>query len=334
MGDVDGDGQPEIVYADFGRDDLVLLSIGCLVAPTPQFIVEDASCGSDNGTIAVDTSDFNDPTFSWDTGAATATIADLSAGEYTVTITDANGCTATGSVTITELPIAEIELAGTDTSCGNEDGTATVEVLSGTIDAINWSTGATTATIEDLAGGTYSVVVTDENGCQIEQTIDVRALLNPTVDLGEDIMLPEGELVTLDASGDGLTYTRSTGETSPSIMVSMAGTYTVTVTNADGCTASDEVVVTVVTDVEELRVEDYFSIQPNPTNGLVSISSDGQTKFQSIRVLSFTGRELRFIALDQQQTSLQLDLSDLPAGSYLLQVDTGQRTYLRLVVKH
>lgn len=102
----------------------------------------------------------------WSSGATTQTITGLSADWYSVTITDANGCTAETSVEVGSNP-SQIVVAATvtDEHCDDNHGAASASANGGTSYAYTWSTGATTATISGLTAGTYTVTVTDANGC-------------------------------------------------------------------------------------------------------------------------------------------------------------------------
>ena len=101
----------------------------------------------------------------WSNDSTTATITNLPAGTYTVTATDANGCTITGSGTVTEPSILELDLSFTsETSAGAADGTATASVNGGTGNyTYVWTTSQTSAMITNLPAGDYCVTVTDEN---------------------------------------------------------------------------------------------------------------------------------------------------------------------------
>ncbi|MBA4318308.1 MAG: hypothetical protein C0412_07900, partial [Flavobacterium sp.] len=108
-------------------------------------------------------------TYLWSNGATTATVTGIAAGTYTVTVTDANGCTATRNFTITQ-PSAISTATGSQTnvSCnGGTNGSASVSPSGGTAGyTYSWSpSGGTAATATGLAAGSYTVTVTDANGC-------------------------------------------------------------------------------------------------------------------------------------------------------------------------
>lgn len=333
IGDINNDGTMDIVYADFGRDDLILLTIGCLVAPVPSITVVDATCDENNGTATVDTAIFTDPSFEWSNGAITSSIADLAAGEYEVTVTDSNGCSSTGAVIIEAIPVSEVEIEGTDTTCGNSDGTATINVISGSISSYEWSNGATTPSISNLDGGGYSVTVTDENNCTLVSSIDIVSLMNPTVNLGEDIMLNEGEGTIIDATGEGLIYEWSTGESTPTIMVMDPGVYSVTVTNSQGCTATDEVEVTLITSTDDLAEDGRLEIYPNPTKGNVLISIREGIQINDLTLMTSAGSVVWHQEAGRGQNAIQINLNELPNGLYVIHLNTSEGSFSRKIIK-
>ncbi|MDN3635829.1 SprB repeat-containing protein, partial [Neolewinella lacunae] len=129
----------------------------------------DVLCNGDtDGTLTVvATGGTLDYTYLWSNGQTTATATGLAAGTYTVTVTDANGCTETATGTVNEPTDLEAAIADTDVLCnGDTDGTLTVVATGGTPDyTYLWSNGQTTATATGLAAGIYTVTVTDANGC-------------------------------------------------------------------------------------------------------------------------------------------------------------------------
>ena len=181
-------------------------------------------------------------TYVWDFGGTlqTENVSPTSATTYTVTGTDANGCTNTATVSIAVNPLPTVSLGPDISQCmGN--------VM---LDAQNpgatylWSSSATTQTIIVSSSGTYYVVVTDANGCSNSDTINVNFNAGPIVDLGNDITQCGGT-VLLDAGNVGSTYLWNTNAVTQTISVSTSGTYSVVVTNSSGCTGSDSVNVTI-----------------------------------------------------------------------------------------
>jgi len=199
----------------------------------------------------------NDLAFSWSDGSAGESISVSDSGTYQVIVTDAiNGCTSVQNVVITkdfEKPLFEL----------TSPDLLTCEVPSITLSAIEstpsdnyvyeWSTGATTPMIQANTPMDYSLTITDAgNGCvevksvSVEQDISQPTLVLDTPDeLFIDCTIPS---ITLDASSsssnNGVVYSWSDGSTSPSISVTEAGEYAVTITDAiSGCPMSEMVVV-------------------------------------------------------------------------------------------
>ncbi len=191
------------------------------------------------GTVTIDAGTPG-ATYSWSTGATTQQITVSTSGNYSVVITDANGCTANDNIDITINPLPTVDLGPNIAQCGG----------SVVLDAGNpgatylWGTNETTQTITVSAGGTYSVVVTDANGCSNSDAVTVNINSSPTVNLGADVTQCGGS-VTLNAQNSGASYSWSTGETTQTIIVAASGTYSVVVTDANGCTGNDAVNVTI-----------------------------------------------------------------------------------------
>jgi len=177
----------------------------------------------------------------WSNGATTQTIAVNTAGTYTVTVTTAAGCDQTDAIVITTNPKPILNLGANVNSCvGN--------II--TIDAGNagatylWSNGSVSQTIQVTQSGNYSVAVTNALGCISRDTISVNFNAIPVVNLGADKSICSNAPTTLDAGNAGATYLWSTGDTTQTILAANVGTYSVTVTNANGCIATDEIMIT------------------------------------------------------------------------------------------
>ncbi|MBK9678533.1 MAG: T9SS type A sorting domain-containing protein [Saprospiraceae bacterium] len=177
----------------------------------------------------------------WSTGASTNAIYVSVAGSYYVQYDDGSGCSSNMSnmITVTTDTIPVVQITGDTAIC---DG-STVMLNAGIHPAYLWSTGSTSSSISVGAPGTYSVMVTDGNGCKGSDTIvtTVSAIPAPVI-TGIFVVCPN-DSTTLYA-GPGLSYLWSTGATSDSIIVKTADVFSVTVTNLDGCTGNSAPVQT------------------------------------------------------------------------------------------
>jgi len=186
----------------------------------------------------------------WSTGDVTATVVNLCAGEYTVTMTDMFGYQMPDTVLLVAPLAIEIESSVDHVSCfGASDGSINLLVSGGTSPYIfHWSNGRTTEDVSGLIAGTYSVTVTDENGCTAVEIIVVTqpsALVLGAIATPSTCELNDGEVaVTVTGSIPPYTFFWSTGATTQNISGLAPGIYTVTVTDAHGClsTVSSEVI--------------------------------------------------------------------------------------------
>ncbi|MGC9331023.1 MAG: beta strand repeat-containing protein, partial [Bacteroidales bacterium] len=184
--------------------------------------------------------------YAWSGGASTNTAANSlsSAGTYTVTVTD-NGCTATESIAITsEPPVTASISTSTDATCyGYSDGSATVTAGGGDGSySYLWGDGQTTATASNLAANTYTVTVTDGSGCTAEATVNISSPNDLVMAVSYTQLNCFGDCdATASVTANGGTtpydFDWSNGSTGDNISGLCAGTYTVTVTDANGCTA-------------------------------------------------------------------------------------------------
>ncbi|MEZ4889331.1 MAG: gliding motility-associated C-terminal domain-containing protein [Crocinitomicaceae bacterium] len=195
--------------------------------------------------------------YSWNNNAgssATINVSPASTTTYIVTGTDANGCSGQAQATVTVAN--SLTLNATNVSMC-EGGNSTITVSgAGTNGTYTWQpatylSSATGNTVTFTAGATttYTITGTDANGCTGTTTVTATVNLNPTIDAGVDKIVCTGSNVTLTASGAGSngTYTWDNNVVNGSAFIPPVGTttYTVTGTTSNGCSATDQVTVTV-----------------------------------------------------------------------------------------
>lgn len=199
------------------------------------------TCGQQNGKLTANPQNGASPyTYSWTGGGNSQEYENLSEGTYSVTITDANNCKATAQATITNNAGFTVQTQVTQPTCQNPLGSATVTPNGGqTPFTYSWTNGESSASVNNLAQGQHIITVTDSNNCSVKDTITiVPNAQQPTIIISGNTAICAGQTTTLTASG-GATYSWSTGETGNSITVSpnTTTTYTVTGTDASGCSA-------------------------------------------------------------------------------------------------
>ena len=171
----------------------------------------------------------------WNNGMATNTINVTRPGQYTVTVSNAYGCTATSSATLAVNPIPTIILSNDTSIC--QGGSATLMAYASGCN-YHWSNNATTSSITVNQAGTYYVTATNyTTGCSNVASVTVTMNAKPTVSIAGSTTFCEGGSTTLTANTDAFnTYSWNTGVSNTPLNVTSAGTYTITVTNANGCT--------------------------------------------------------------------------------------------------
>ena len=226
--------------------------------PTPVEITgtaQQAICNLANGSIDITVSGGTSPyTYDWD-DPNVADIEDptgLFAGTYNVTVTDANGCTEVFSQAVTTPNGLEVSVIATDALCfGDANGNVDATIVGGVPPhTFAWSNSATTEDINALPQGTYTITVTDDEGC----TVTATATVNQPDALIAEVLAPLN--ASCNGSADGSLDLQVTGGVAPYTYLwnngagmqedptgLAAGTYIVTVTDANGCTYEEEAVI-------------------------------------------------------------------------------------------
>lgn len=208
--------------------------------------------GFNNGIISVSAVGGEPPfLYQWSNGFVGSSQGNLAAGTYCITLTSASGCTATDCVTLTNAPSFALTADVQDASCGSTaDGSISVAVSGGIPPyAYNWSNGANTQTINQLAAGRYILTVTDSNGCTGDLTVEVGNVLD-AVAQPETAILCQPDAVLLQgsssASGPNIVF-EWTGPNgllvnNADVLASIPGYYTlkVTDTNQADCYTTDQ----------------------------------------------------------------------------------------------
>lgn len=203
--------------------------------------------GTNDGSVTAGPTGGTTPyTYSWNTGATTATVTNLGAGMYSVTVTDDNDCTATQTVEVLagNCGLLTDFLVVNPLCNGLSNGQATVLLTGGSGPfTYDWSSGGSNATETGLAAGAYTVTVTDVNGCEV--TDDVTLTNPPLLSIALDTVVntscintPAGSATVTALGGTGvIAINWNNGQTGPTAINLTAGTYTAVATDENGCSA-------------------------------------------------------------------------------------------------
>ncbi|PHR46680.1 MAG: hypothetical protein COA32_09350 [Fluviicola sp.] len=281
------------------------------------------TCAGNDGSITglSASGGFGTLTFDWNgTTTPTEDLTNAVGGNYTLTVTDENGCTETsGPHTINPSPGPSIDLSGLtiqNESCLGNDGAITGIVASGSNIVIEWN--GTVEPDEDITGltaGSYTMVVTDDASCTATAgPFTVNSDPGPSIDdsniniVDETCLGDDGEITGIVVTGTNLTYEWNGNETVSADTVGLAdGSYTLVVTDGVGCSATSGPYT-----VNEI---------PDPTvdDSNIDISDEGCGQGNgSITGITATGNNLSYVWNGTVEPSI--DINNLSAGSYTLEV--------------
>ena len=284
-------GSHSVTVTDFnGCTSTISVNVNDNAAPSLNiFSITHVTCfgGSDGTASVLATGGVPPYTYLWSNGNTTATATGLSAGNYTVVVTGANGCVSsiTTSPGISQPPAITAAITTTNVSCnGGANGAASIVASGGTPGyTYQWWPGGTTGTsVSGLSAGLDSVTITDANGCTLTETFNIT---QPLVALSAsasftDVSCSGGSDGTASASAAGGTFPYSFNWTPGNVSGQMigslpVGTYTVTVTDNLGCTATDQVTIAQPTPL--VLVMDTNNSTCAAMNGQASVAVSGGT---------------------------------------------------------
>jgi hypothetical protein len=241
--------------------------------------------GANNGTATANVTGATNPvTYLWSNGATNSSLSGLAPGTYTVQILDANGCPSTVNTTLSEPQVLASNASTTnETASGANNGTASAAPTGGTSPyTYLWNNGSTTSSISSLAPASYTVSVNDSKGCTAVQTVVVSAFncaVTSTTTI-VNVLCAGGNTgqATVSLNGGTLPYVYiwSNGATTATANNLMAGSYTVTVTDAASCVVIQSVQII---QPAALAINATISnvVCPENTNGSISITPTGGT---------------------------------------------------------
>ncbi len=282
------------------------------------------SCnGGNNGGVTSTPSGGTSPyTYSWTGGGTNAAESGLTAGTYTITVTDINGCTASATATITEpVQIAVIAGVSNEVSCfGESNGVIAATPSGGTTPyTYAWTGGATTSSVSGLTIGNYTVTLTDNNGCTATSSTTVTQPTAITLIQGSataSIGNCNGSAwVTPSGGTSPYTYLWTGGQTTDTITGQCKGNYCCKVTDHNGCV--DSICVDILTGIQELSNASSLNVYPDPNTGYFTIT--GLLHGQIIEIYNYVGQKVSSANADNE--TMHFNISMYANGVYMIRIE-------------
>ncbi len=300
----------------------------------------DATCGATDGSITVTATNGTTPheySLDGNTFVASNVFSGLAAGSYTVTIKDANGCTGDVNATVANAGGATIDsVQTTPENCG--DGTGTITIFaSGGASPLEYSDGnggfQSSSNFTDLATGTYSIEVRDDNGCITSSSATVLS----TSDVDVTVSQVNDSTLIANASGSSYqwldcdnNYAPLIGGNNISFLASVSGNYAVAVTQ-NNCTDTSACNSIVIIGIDDLAFARNIKLYPNPTNGMVNIDLGAVQSAITVKVINTLGQVVAVQQYNQvDKASFNIEAQ---SGIYMITVqnETGQTATFRVV---
>lgn len=250
------------------------------------------------------------------------------------------GCESPAAAVIAEiLPLAPDPVTTGASNCGPGSLTlsATASHPMSWYDApVSGNLITTGASYTGTFSATTTYYVISNNGTCPSNPIAVTALINalPVVNLGPDTMnILSGQTVLLDAGAGFNAYLWNTTATTQSISANASGTYSVTVTDRNGCMGSDLIVVNIITGLNAILGDIQLNIFPNPSNGRIEVTAAGVTEPFELRITDQLSRVVFFEPVQLTNSYRKIiDLSEKAQGVYYLQLSTSKGRVTRTLV--
>lgn len=251
---------------------------------------------------------FSPFSYLWSNGATTQDLQNIGAGQYVVTIRDNKNCVQKDTIIITQPPQLVTTTQLTPETCERVDGTASVTASGGVPPySYLWNTTPpqSTSAISDLAAGTYSIEVTDDNGCKSTKLVNIYNIPTPTAlfqadaPIGVDILEMNGTINFENLSANASTYQWNFGDgqngggTNPTHTYAEPGTYMVTMTAYNSLGCKDEYILGpfIIVPNGTIYVPNAFSPNGDGKNDYFNAIGEGVSSFQMI-IFDRWGKEI------------------------------------------
>jgi PKD repeat protein len=305
------------------------------------------SCNTPNGAVSI-LANGGTPAYSY-SGAGfvntTGNFTGLAGGNYTFTAADASGCTGTVNITvISNAPVLNVTVSSSNnnTSCGTPNGAITVSATGGT-PAYSYSIGTstnTTGVFSGLAGGNYIITATDGAGCSGTVSVSLTnaqaniSLITSSIPASSQTAADGSAAVVANGGTAPYTYSWDNGATTSSISNVTVGTYTVTVTDANGCSAIASETIGFTVSINNQLASVKFSVFPNPAKATVNVVVElSEAMPVLMEVYNVLGEKIIAKELGKITTAHNaIEMSEHASGVYLVKISYGNYSIVKRIM--
>jgi hypothetical protein len=322
-----GNGNAKISWSGSGcSSSIVPVTVIAGQSPTVSAGTNQTVCAGTSVTLSASGA----ATYTWDNNVQNGvSFTPNTTQVYSVIGIAANGCQDTAQVTVAVNPLPTVSAGSNQTVCAGE---------SVTLNGSGATTYAWDNNVQDGVAFTpittqnYTVTGTDINGCSSSAQVQVNVNPLPTVSLGNDTLVCEYNFpITIQANGNAnLTYTWNNGTLGQSLLISGAGTYDVTASDNNGCSATDDIIIESDPCAGIIEHEIGIQLYPNPFNENVIIHST-ESIDAHLEVYGSDGRVV--FAVEMAGDSATLNLAALARGNYMVKIVYNGKTQMTKLIK-
>ncbi len=301
-------------------------------------------CNAENGAIALDiNSNGGQLSYTWshDSQLNSAVAENLPEGTYTVIITDQNGCTSEKQIELLDKG-QRVAVQVSDPLCfGDSNGLIDLTVTSGVAPyTYLWDNGSTSEDLSNLPQGTYKCDVTDASGCikTVELNVTAPDQIASQMDVKKSDKGKDNGSITVNPLGGTAPYTYlwNNGSSSQTIENLAPGTYSVIITDGNGCAREFTALIEEAVSTITLNILSSVNVYPNPTSGHFWLEAKfTENTTGNISVVDLLGRKVFDKQFEGQEIKTLIDLNETVSGTFflILSADNGQHIEKVNIVK-
>jgi len=295
----------------------------------PISSIEPLCFGDSNGVIVTTGSGINPPfTYLWNNGSTNDTLFGVSAGSYTVTLTDSLGNSITKNIWVGQPSPLFLSTSPNSMLCLYDSINISALCTGGVgTKTYHWSSGLSDSSshfVTPLFDTNYFVYSTDSNYCSSD-TNQISLTVNPLPEpnLGNDTSIYSGSITI--SPGNFIFYQWNTGSYAPSLTINSNTTngnhiYSVYVEDQNGCGASDTIIINITTGLSENSQYINISTFPNPTHNILYLEWQEDVKLQKIDIYDSFGKLVQSSAITTNSSQMQVNFKEFEAGSYFIRL--------------